>query len=186
MFTWGLLGTSLSHGATRDNSYARDVSAKLTSVKSSDVLCFNMSVDGGSSSTGGIPNYPSLSSLKPNAIILEYQMNDCVGSLDDSRIRHIEIISGIRSISPNSKIFLMIMNHVFGSSSPVQSRSNLDVFYQMYRDLSKSQSVGLIDNSSFWVGATTTDIPDGMHPTIAAHRARTVPHVVSALAGLVE
>lgn len=185
MFTWGLLGTSLSHGATRDNSYARDVSAKLTAGKSSEVRCFNMSVDGGSSATGGLVGYPSVASLKPDAIILEYQMNDCVDTISNSQARHLSIITGIRAISPSTKIFLMTMNTLIGSSAPVLARSNLATFYQMYRDLAPLQSVGLIDNTPNWAGMTLTDAPDGMHPTVLAHRARTVPGIVSALSPLV-
>jgi hypothetical protein len=184
-FSFGLLGTSLSCGATRDNSYARDVIAMLSIGKTSLIDCYNMSVDGGSSLTGGLPNYAQVARLRPDAIILEYSMNDCVGTLADSQSRHASIIAGIRSISPATAIFLMTMNTLIGSSAPVAARSNLAAFYQLYRDMAPVQSVGLIDNTPNWAGATSTDLPDGLHPTVLAHRQRTVPGIVAALSPLV-
>lgn len=185
-FTFGVLGTSLSHGATRDHSYVREVVSTLQAGKQDTVRCVNMSVDGGSSQSAGLPLYESVARLRLNAILIEYSMNDCaIGDVTDAQNRHDQIIDGIRAISPMTQIFLMTMNTLLGSSAPVLARSTLASHYQMYRDRAPIKSVGLIDNTPAWAGATLMDLPDGLHPTIAAHRARTVPGVVAALAPLV-
>lgn len=187
-FTVACLGTSLSIGATRDHSYMREVVASLQAGKQSTVSDFNFSMDGGGSGTGGLPNYPLAAGLRPDAVLIEYSMNDCVavsGTLADAQARTTTIINGIKAISPSTSIFLMTMNTLLGNSAPVTARSTLASHYAMYRTLAGSLNVGLIDLAPGWAGATTADLPDGLHPTIAAHRARTVPGIVAALSPLV-
>lgn len=185
-FTWALFGTSLSHGATRGRSYAGDVTASLCVGKASRVSHLNLSIDGGTSLAATTEKLLTVAATKPDAFVIEFSMNDCaVGTVAQSRARHEQIIYSIRAAQPGAQIFLMTMNGLLGASAPVTSRTSLSLHYQMYRDLAAAEGVGLIDNAPQWVGATLADMPDGMHPTIAAHRARTVPGIVAALAGLV-
>lgn len=59
-------------------------------------------------------------------------------------------------------------------------------YAQNYRDICAADSqLTLIDLAPGWVGATTTDIPDGVHPTKAAVSARSVPMMIAGLRPLI-
>lgn len=176
-----ILGTSLSIGAGLPSSYAHDLVPFMEYGKTGRVRIHNFSKDGAQSSQGVI-EYPKACALKPKALLIEYQMNDCLVSQATSRSRTLSIINGVKALSPSTQIYLVTMNPTFtGASSEAAARTFVNSHYQIYRDLSLSENVGLIDCYYAWSSATLADIPDGVHPTVAAHRARTVPTIAAAL-----
>lgn len=52
----------------------------------------------------------------------------------------------------------------------------------IYRNVAPAQGVDLLDLYPLWSGATLTDVPDGLHPTVNAVTARSVPTMRAALA----
>lgn len=179
-----ILGTSLSIGAGLANSYAHDLIPFMEYGKTGRVRVYNFSKDGAQSSQGVI-EYPKACALKPRVALIEYQMNDCLTSQATSRSRTLSIINGIKALSPSTLIYLVTTNPTFSeASSEAAARTFVNTYYQIYRDLAVSESVGLIDCYYAWSGATFAEIPDGVHPTVVAHRARTVPAIAAALSSL--
>lgn len=184
IFDFAIMGTSLSSGAGRPTSYVHDLVPSMEEGKEGRVRVYNFSKDGAQSSQGLI-EYPKACALKPKAILIEYQMNDCTISYSTSQSRTLEIINGIKSLSPFTLIYLMTMNPVFtAGGSDAVARASVATYYQMYRDLAVSEEVGLIDCNLAYAGATIADVPDGVHASVAAERLYTVPTIKSALTGL--
>lgn len=179
-----ILGTSLSIGAGLANSYAHDLVPFMEHGKTGRVRVHNFSKDGAQSSQGLI-EYPKACALKPRVALIEYQMNDCLVSQATSRSRTLSIINGFKALSPGTLIRLVTTNPTFSeASSEAAARTFVNNYYQIYRDLAVSENVGLIDGYYAWSGAALSEIPDGVHPTVAAHRARTVPFIAAALSNL--
>jgi hypothetical protein len=126
IFDIAILGTSLSRGAGRPTSYVHDLIPAMEEGKEGRVRVYNYSKDGAQSSQGVI-EYPKACALRPRAVIIEYQMNDCTVSLSTSQTRTLEIINGIKSLSPNTLIFLMTTNPVItaGGSDAFPSRPSI-------------------------------------------------------------
>ncbi len=185
IFDIAIMGTSLTAGAGRAYSYVRDLIPKLEEGKHSRVRVYNFGKDGARSDQG-VTDYPQVAALRPKAVLIEYQMNDCTVAYATSQARTISIIDGIRAASPGTLVFLMTMNPTYAGASDVSSRALLPSFYQMYRDLAASKGTGLIDCYPSWAPATLADVPDGMHPLQAAHRLYTIPSIVAALSPSIE
>jgi lysophospholipase L1-like esterase len=129
--------------------------------------------------------------VRPEICVLEYNMNDAYAvrgiSVGQAQTNHANMISQLRANDPNIKICLMIMNPpVSGGTIPVSDRPNWATYAQMYRDMCVADpSLTLIDLAPAWTGATSAEVPDGVHPTKAAVSARSVPTMISSLRPLV-
>jgi hypothetical protein len=78
----------------------------------------------------------------------------------------------------------MTMNPPIGGS--VAGRPNIESYNDIYRDLAATMAgVDLIDVAPGWAGATTTEIPDNIHPTLAAQNSILVLAMVAALNGVI-
>ena len=94
------------------------------------------------------------------------------------------IINAFKSSDATTKIALMTMNPAISPASSTLV-SNLPSYYQKLRDLAASESVELFDNTVSWGTPDTTQIPDGVHPTVAAVRTTMVPNLVTAIGSLI-
>lgn len=184
VFDIATLGTSLTAGSGATMSYHRDLAAALRIGKSSTVRLYNFGIPGGYTSDG-LANVQKVADLRPRVVLVEFTMNDCLISQATAQANTISLLNQLKSKSPGSDIFLLILNKVVGSSPSATSRSNLPAFNQMYRDLAASQNVGLIDTYSAWGPAGLSDIPDGVHPTPEANRLYAVPGIAGTLSSLV-
>jgi hypothetical protein len=89
-----------------------------------------------------------------------------------------------RDPSGGTLIYLMTMNPPIGGS--VAGRPNIESYNDIYRDLAATMAgVDLIDVAPGWAGATTTEIPDNIHPTLAAQNSILVLAMVAALNGVI-
>lgn len=95
-------------------------------------------------------------------------MNDAgVATVDDFKLALGTMINTVGTRVSVDHIFLMTMNPAI---SPASSGTIAGVpeIYQGLRDLATARGTGLIDNHPLWTSPTTTDITDGIHPTMAA------------------
>lgn len=122
-----------------------------------------------------------------------YSMNDSSTTHSITRAHAISgattVVNAFQAIGvPNSHIFLMTMNPVIASgSADAATRTSVPDYYQDYRDLATTLGIGLIDNYPAWTASglvNTTNIPDGIHPTLEAFEAVTVPTMAGVLAPL--
>ncbi|OWV67948.1 hypothetical protein ATY76_13570 [Rhizobium sp. R339] len=183
-------GTSLTYQGDYFNLWQRQVERGLREGKQSIARIYNFGENGADSAIGLTFLYRALRT-RPEIVVLEYNMNDAYIvrsiSVAQAQANHLSMISQLRANDPNVKICLMIMNPpVAGGLYPVSDRVNWAAYAQNYRDICAADSqLTLIDLAPGWVGATTTDVPDGVHPTKAAVSSRSVPTMISSLRPLV-
>lgn len=184
VFDIAALGTSLTAGHNVQSSYHRYLVPMLSAGKQSTIRTYNFGIPGGYTTTG-MTVAPVAARLKPRVILIEYSMNDCLLPLATASANTISMLNLLKSASPGSLLYLMTMNSVIGSGSSITERANLADYYQIYRDLSVSQNVGLIDSFPMWSGVGFSEIPDGIHATAEAYRDRLLPLIVDQLSPLI-
>ncbi|MBY3228532.1 SGNH/GDSL hydrolase family protein [Rhizobium laguerreae] len=183
-------GTSLTFQGDYFNLWQRQVERGLHEGKETSARIYNFGENGQDSAGGLFYLYRALQT-RPEIVVLEYNMNDAYIvrniSVAQAQSNHMSMISQLRANDANVKICLMIMNPpITGGSIPLSDRVNWAAYAQMYRDMVTSDpALTLIDLAPGWAGATTTDIPDGVHPTKAAVSARSVPTMISSLRPLI-
>jgi hypothetical protein len=194
-FKIAMLGTSLTWGESlAGGPWQPDLIAAIGAHDGYLFETHNFGV-GGARSTTAISSgaVASAAALHANVATLEFNMNDCVDapsdpayvSLAQAQSNVQSIIATLRSGNPSIAIFLMIMNPVIGSGTPITLRHLLPDYDDMYRALAVSEGVGLIDSASAWAGVTGAEIPDGIHATRAAYASRLVPVAAPAVAALI-
>jgi lysophospholipase L1-like esterase len=184
VFDIATMGSSLTCGnaAGLSESWHRDLRNALLPGSSEEIRTYNFGAPGGNYLTG-LSTVAAVIRLRPRVVIIEYSMNDCNLVYADAEAGTITILDQLKSGAPDSALFLMTMNNVFGSN--LTTRNDLPDFYQMYRDLSVSESVGLIDSNPAWAGTTISDMLDEVHPTAQSNKTYLVPSIVAELEPLI-
>lgn len=180
LFDIATMGTSLTAGNAVSRSWHRDLRQALMSAGEIEVTTYNFGV-GGADINQGLSLVEQVSAIRPRAVTIEYSANDCQIPFQTAKSKTKELIAGLRTRCSQSEIFLLIMNPVVGSGPSASGRPLLPQFQQMYRDLSVSEDVGLIDSASMWAGVTLAEIPDGIHPLPESNRVRLIPALAAAL-----
>lgn len=176
-------GTSL----TSSGGWQGELQKRLRRCLTRDLVVLNEG-EAGKGSTWGLAHVGRAIAAAPDIAVIEFAINDAVlhpaigADLDRSRAQTRSIVEAIRSANPSAKIFLLITNPVRGSQG--ESRPKLDAFYETYRELAREGVASVVDTSAAWARAADRDVPDGLHPTRAAHLAITVPALVGAIAPL--
>lgn len=181
------MGTSLT--SNRVGNWQKSFKAQMQRTVAVDMRCYDAGIPGGTS-YDGYNNYASRCALlMPRAVVIEYGMNDAPPGMGitvpmfESAITG--IIGTIKGVAPETDIFLMTMNPVVSPPGSDVNAAALPAYYQALRDLSVSENVGLIDVEPLWGSPTTAEIPDGVHPTVAAANAVLVPALIATFAPLV-
>lgn len=195
IFDIATLGTSLTEGFGTTGGYVPGgwqplLERALTPNKASRIRVYNFGKGGASSAIGYTEKLPLVLEVRPKVCLIEFMINDALGtglppgmSIVDSTQKHVDIINAIKAASPGTAIYLMTMSPVLAHA--VTQRPNLTTYNAVYPALATSQSVGFIDNYPLYSGVTSTDIPDGVHPTEACQKAILIPSLVSALSPLI-
>lgn len=191
IFDIACLGTSLTAGSGNDGAGGLPYGSFTVPLqnafptKAAHVRTYNYG-SGGSISTGGIANQlPSVLLIKPKAVLIEYMMNDCLGagngglSTTDSTTNYNTIIDALQALPSPPAIYLLTMNPVVGSGASAVARSNLATYQALISSIASAQGVSVISPS--WGTLTLTDVPDGVHPTLACNMSKLIPAIVSAL-----
>lgn len=197
--TLNIYGTSLSfHLAPllRDALVARY--GELITVQ-------NMGISGRASRTGLQELENRVLSRAPDALLVEFAVNDAHSydnhpeetldrgiTLEESRRNLETLIDHVQRALPDCEIILQTMNPTYDSprndALGASRRSQLEAFYQGYRDVAVARGLKLIDNHRFWQTLRSDDaarfealVPDGVHPSPTAIRTVLVPHLLEEL-----
>ncbi|MDP9590553.1 UNVERIFIED_ORG: lysophospholipase L1-like esterase [Shinella zoogloeoides] len=181
-FDFAVLGTSLS-APGYDITYVPNLIRALKPGSEDTVRCYNFAVSGGNSGTT-LSVADRVINLRPKAVLIETQTNDCAAlSAAQSTSNINALIDQLQAGTSGTAIFLMTMNKVLGTQAS-SSRAQLETFNDIYRAVALAQGVTLLDLYPLWASATSVDIPDDLHPTVAAVTARSVPAIKAALQAL--
>jgi acyl-CoA thioesterase-1 len=142
-------------------------------------------------STWGVQHLEdSVIKKKPDAVLMEFSMNDAFvsynTSVDLARLNLNYMIDRIKIYNPDCEIILQIMDIALDSHGA--ARPDLLKYYQMYRDVAKKRHLLLIDHYPHWKilldqgrDAYIKAVPDGLHPGVEASKSIITPYVVQRL-----
>lgn len=180
------IGTSLT--SNRVGGWQSAFKQRLQLEATIDVRCYDAGTPGGTTADM-YPLSVRAAMLRPRAVVIEAGMNDAPVSQGISvaqfKTNVIAMIAQVQGLSPNSAIFLMTMNPVVAPPGSSENAARLPDYYEALRELSVSEGVGLIDVEPLWGSPTTTEIPDGVHPTLVAENAVLVPKLMATFLPLV-
>lgn len=148
----------------------------------------------GKCSSWGVKNVKEhVCSFRPDAVILEFCINDCVArfgcSVEQSRGNLEAIINRIVDQNPDCLVILMTMTlgdlHPKGHES---YREDVAPYHAAYREVARNRGLILIENDLSWRELRDTDpelyrsyVPDGVHPSAEADSAMVTPLILSTL-----
>jgi lysophospholipase L1-like esterase len=171
-------GTSL----TAEGEWQQPLEAALERCGAGEVDVLNFGKDR-SDSRWGAANTDQVIAANPDLVLIEFSYNDAYVnfniSLSESRMLTDKIVDDIKNGLPHARIFLMTMNWPLGRW--VESRPQLNSYYDIYRQVAAERHLGLVDTAPQWKLAPPDSLRDEIHPTKAAHEAVTVPAIVSGI-----
>jgi acyl-CoA thioesterase-1 len=176
-------GTSL----TASGSWPTQLRLIADSVWPGQATVFNRA-SGGMASDWGIANLQAqVLSVVPDAVFIEFAVNDAVARLDiplpEARANLEGMIDGILAVNPQCEIILQVMNPVIGRPEGDPGwRPNLEHYQQIYRDVAAERGLTLIDHHPAWRALLDQDegefyfnVPDGLHPSAQGEAAFLIP-----------
>jgi lysophospholipase L1-like esterase len=195
--TISLLGDSLTAMPTgtvgQDGIRWSDLIKAGAVASTTSITLYNDAVNGKTSAYGLVVETPVALSQHPDAVILEFNMNDAYTaqgiSLEQSAVNVAHIVVSIESQNSNTVVYLMTTNNP--TSILTNQVPYLAVYQEEYRKLvpilnAAGLHVGLIDNELSWATVDTSVVGGGVmfdnwHPTLAADVLHVVPDVMHAL-----
>lgn len=183
-------GTSLSSGGA-GKAWMRVVSAAIQKQFGDGLIRYTLAGKGGMWSTWGVKNFEdSVIAKKPDAVFIEFGMNDAFQEYDTSvvlaKLNLAYMIDRIRLYSDSCDIFLQVMNMPIGKSAGY--RPHLNAYYTMYRETAKEKNVTLIDHYVNWSAILEKGedifrqyVPDGLHPNTKGGEEIIAPKILEVL-----
>jgi acyl-CoA thioesterase-1 len=179
-----IYGTSLS----KSGAWVPQLQAALD-ARFPGLVQLTNSARGGQHSGWGADNVETaVVALKPDAVFIEFAINDAVTrfdlSLDTVRRNLDTILDRIRAALPRCEIILQVTNPAVGRPEGHPSaRRNQDAYQQIYRDAAKRRGLRLVDHSIAWnrllagkgEAGFKTLVPDGVHPSAEGWRQIVMP-----------
>ena len=162
-------GTSLTEGG----SWVKKMRAMLE-VRYPGIVEVVNSGRGGQNSNYGVSYLKTqVLELKPDAVFIEFAMNDAVTrfkvSVGKARANLENMIGRIRAELPGAEIILQTMNPYAGEDAT--KRPRLDDYYDMYREVAAREGLLLVDHNRAWKDLLHEEpvryrmlVPDGTHP----------------------
>ena len=159
----------------------------------------NAGLSGKNSATGLANVQAKVVAERPDAVLIEFSMNDAADSLNggktaeqalaDAESNLKSIIAAVRADNPNCEIILETMDaYVKVPGSNLSNRTDLDAHVAMYRRVAKEEGYLLIDTYPKWqevLAKGTAEylklVPDGVHPNALGSRTVTLPNVLRTL-----
>lgn len=147
---------------------------------------------GGMASDWGIANLQTqVLAVVPDAVFIEFAVNDAVARLDislpEARANLEAMIDGILAVNPQCEIILQVMNPVIGRPEGDPGwRPNLEHYQQIYRDVAAERGLTLIDHHPAWQarldqgeGEFYSYVPDGLHPSLLGESSFLIPTLLA-------
>ncbi|MFD2873167.1 SGNH/GDSL hydrolase family protein [Mucilaginibacter ximonensis] len=144
-------------------------------------------------STWGVQHLEdSVISKKPDAVLIEFGMNDAFlnykTSVELARLNLNYMIDRIKLYNPDCEVILQTMDIALDVHG--EQRPDLLNYYQMYREVAKARGLLLIDHYPHWKAlldkgrdAYLKAVPDGLHPGVEASKKIIAPYIVARLEG---
>jgi len=183
-------GTSLSSG-NHGEAWMRVVDKIINSQYGGHLFSYTLAGKGGMWSTWGVQHLEdSVIAKKPDAVIMEFGMNDAFLKYNTSvavaRLNLEYMINRIKLYNDSCDIVLQVMNMPIGKSAGY--RPHLDAYYAMYRAVAKEKHILLIDHYPNWQKVLDQGesvflqyVPDGLHPNTKGAEEIIAPHILAAL-----
>ncbi|MES2276537.1 MAG: SGNH/GDSL hydrolase family protein [Bacteroidota bacterium] len=182
-------GTSLS-SFTGGQAWVKAVSDSLNKKYNGLLKVFN-SGKSAMWSTWGVQHLEdSVISKKPDAVLMEFSMNDAFlnykTSVELARLNLVYTIDRIKLFNPTCEVILQIMN--IPVNVHAEQRPNLLQYNNMYRQVARKKKLLLIDHYPHWKAILDKGkdgymklVPDGIHPDAAGARLIVAPYVLEKL-----
>lgn len=193
MATVALGGTSLTNGRLA-TSWDTELKQALEQAVDRPVRVVNFGKGSQTSTSWGVPINPTIAALQPDFFVTEgYGINNCALGVSraDANSNLDTIITGMRSISPRTRICIQTMSP---ASAGDALRGNLPQYYG--DEIAKALQWGTdyLNHYVNWpnplpTGITqidpSTGLPDGLHPNKAAVRQYFLPTLLNYLVPLI-
>jgi len=190
-----LLGTSLTAAGSWPGSLQTWLSSE--SPGSGTVTVVNRAASGKASNHGVTVQTPLALADHPDAVFIEFSMNDAATSLNITQQQATDHLNSMINQfvvqNPNVIIVLQTMNNVAADTSPFSPRTNLNTYYQIYRDAAAAHGAILIDHYPNWQNLFTTDLvtwntymKDAVHPNQLGQDTVLMPHLKDVLNATVD
>jgi acyl-CoA thioesterase I len=181
--TIAALGTSLTAGGTWVEALPKALSARIE--RTVHAINFGRA---GATSRNGLELVDQVIQVNPDAVIIEFGINDAAihrrVSLERSVANLSATIGRLRGGAADVRLYLMTMNPAIGLRKPLRWR--LPSYYAVYSELAASERTCYIDNLAAWQALPRATllraIPDGVHPTPEFATRITLANVVTVLA----
>ncbi|MBI1367538.1 MAG: FAD-dependent oxidoreductase [Planctomycetes bacterium] len=148
----------------------------------------------GQNSRWGVANLDAkVIDLKPDAVFMEFSMNDAAVkfnlSVDEAKKNYQTMLDRIAAALPECEVFLEVMNPCVGyGKDSTHYRADLPGYYQMVRDLAAARHLKLIDHGPTWDHVLAkgeafykTYVHDGVHPDAAGCALYVTPTILADL-----
>lgn len=150
------------------------------------ITIVNTAVSGMASDWGLANVEANVIAYHPNAVIIEFSMNDALLSHNitpaQAAANTEAMVGQIEAGDPGVQVFLMTTNEP--TAAMASTVPDLNAYLTQYRIIAQQMGIGLIDNQPGWViaeAANPSIMADGYHPTLAADVLYEVPGVMRAL-----
>jgi len=139
----------------------------------------------------GVRNFEdSVINKKPDAVIIEFGMNDAFlnykTSSDLAKLNLNYMIDRIKLYNPQCEVVLQIMNIPINVHA--DARPNILAYYEVYRQVAAERKLLLIDHYPHWRKILDQGkdeylkyVPDGIHPSVESAKAIIAPYVLQRL-----
>ena len=168
-----LVGTSLTAAGSWPESLQTWLSSESTGPGTVTVV--NRAVSGKASNHGVATQTPLALTDNPDAVFIEFSMNDAATSLNITQQQAEDNLNAMLdqfvAQNPNVIIVLQTMNSLPPDTSPFSPRDDLNGYYQIYRDVAVERGAILIDHYPNWLNLYNNDLTtwnsymkDAVHP----------------------
>lgn len=192
--TIAALGTSLTDASY--SSWFGQMGDWLNSRYPGKVTLDNEGIGGSNSFSGLSPQLPNALSRNPDAIFIEFAINDAWTpygiSPEVSKANLQTMIDDIRAWSADGHKSVDIIIQTMNNDPSSGNRPDLAGYYQGYRDVAAANGLLLIDNYRNWIdlynsapGTWHDYVPDGIHPNELGSQNVIVPEIQRMLGGQV-
>ena len=184
-----LLGTSL----TDNGAWPSYLQTWLNSESGGGTITvINRGASGQGSDHGLAVQTPAALADNPDAVFIEFGVNDAATSLGislaESESNLSAMIDAFEAQDPMTNILLQTMNNVADNTSPFSPRVNLAGYYQIYRDIAAAGALTLIDHYPNWLDLHTNNLPlwesymnDPVHPNALGQQTVVMPELQAVL-----
>lgn len=182
-------GTSLTQGG----AWVSQVSQALEKAFPG-LVSFSNGAKSGEHSRWGVKNLEAnVLAQKPDAVFIEFSVNDAVGrfeiSPEESRRNIEEMIDRIKAANPDTDIILQVMNPVIDRPpGHAGHRPRLEEYQEIYRQVGRERGLLVIDHMPAWTKLLESDektfrayVPDGLHPQTKGYSVIVTPEILRCL-----